>query len=46
MAGMMGGAQQILAGGKTVLQTLFMIQKAMGAMGEQHNHWTVLEHPG
>ena len=41
MAGMMGGAQENLAGGETDQQTLFMIQGVRGARGgrgEQHHH--------
>ena len=33
MAGMMGGAQENLAGGETDQQTLFMIQGVMGGGG-------------
>ena len=41
MAGMMGGAQENLAGGETDQQTLFMIQGVMGAMGGGGNSTTM-----
>ena len=41
MAGMMGGAQEILVGGETVQQTLFMIQGVMWAKGPWGNSTTI-----